>query len=374
MRKLGLVIIGMIVWSVVYPVVLGQEDVKPVILLYHGPKKGDQELSVYGEALAELIEQDSRLQGEAEIVLVGDQDLMNTLLYFPQVKCVILALTTWELEAQRLVPSLEWYFNQGGSIVGLGNAGKGDVTFRLNGSIFPLFGTQYYTVNPTFVCVNKETGEERIVEIPRCNDNEVRQLVRQTTYVQSTDHEITQGVADEFTLKDSRFVAHLNTSTKEFTHMVPEEGDYTMVYQDNDLGAPLVVVYEDNGTTVTFAGTDQMSVHEGDPAYYGNILEDENFVKLFQNSVYYAWNEETKYEDAMARAQQKFEEMEQEEEALKEQVEKSQSQETTSSLMRSVLLIVVGLVLIAIIAYFCFIVPSRERGAEVEEVAEEEGQ
>jgi hypothetical protein len=121
MRKAA-IFIGLLVSLIVCPTMLSaQEEAKPVILIYHGPKTGTQELQVYGEALADLIESDSRIGDQAEIVLVGDQDLMNTLLYFPQVKAVVIALTTWELKADRIVPSTQWYFNQGGGVVGLGN-------------------------------------------------------------------------------------------------------------------------------------------------------------------------------------------------------------------------------------------------------------
>ncbi len=371
MHKSGLLIIGMLAVVMVSPVLLAQEE-KPVILIYHGPKKGDQDLSLYGEALQDLIEADSRLSGKAEIVLVGNQDLMNTLLYFPQVKCVVVALTTWELNAERMVPALEWYFNQGGSIVGMGSVGHEDITLELNGTIFPIFGTSYQSVSPTFICRNTETGETRVVEIPRCEENEVREMVRRTFYVEADDHQITEGVADEFSLQDKRFVAHLNESTKEFTHLMPEEGDYTMVYEDQELGAPLVVVYERNGTSITFAGTDMISTKEEDPTHFSNFLQDENFRKILQNSIYYAWEQENKYEDSMAHAEEKFEQMEEEEKQLQEEVEESQQQEKSSSLMRSVLLIVVGVILIAIISYFCFIVPARERDQEVEEAAEGE--
>jgi len=368
MRKTAAVTIGIMAVLAVCPVLLSaQEEVKPVILLYHGPKVGDQDLRVYGEALAKVINEDSRMKDKAEIVLVGDQDLMNTLLYFPQVKCVVVALTTWELLADRIVPSIRWYFNQGGAIVGLGNAGSGAVTKVLNGSVFPLFGNQYYMVTPSFVCKNKVTNVTRPAPSPPvCSADEVRLQVRQTVYKKATSHEITEGVADEFSLNDKRFIVHMNTtaSPPKFLQLQPQKGTFTEVYSDSQLGAPLVVVYEENGTSVTFAGTDQISVKPTDESYYEtSFLSEPNFKKLFQNAVYYAWSKEKKYTAAMERAKEEFAKMKQEEEDLKARVEESQKNEKSSKLMRSVLLISVGVVLIVIISYFCFVIPARQRKA-----------
>lgn len=367
MHKTAAAISALFVCSMLSPILLAQEGSKPVILLYHGPKTGEQELRLYGEALAEVILEDPRLKDEAEVVLVGDQDLMNTLLYFPQVKCVVLALTTWELSASRIVPSTLWYFNEGGGVVGLGNAGHGDVTGILNGSVFPIFGNQYQQVDPMFFCINKETGEKRPAPVPpRCEANELRQSERVTNYVKANDHVIASGVADEFTIASARFVIHKNTSMSppEYLHLEPEEGDYTMVYSDDKYTAPLVVVYEDEGTSVSFAGTDQISVKEEDGTYFGTFVDDPDFRKMFQNAVFYAWDKETKYEDAMANAEAEFEKMEEDRKALEERVKDSQSKESTGRLLRSVLLIVVGVVLIVIIAYWAFVMPAKQGGAE----------
>jgi hypothetical protein len=356
------------------PVLLAQEEIKPVILIYHGPKVGDQDLRIYGEALADIIEEDERLAGKAEIVLVGNQDLMNTLLYFPQVKLAVIALTTWELQATRIVPSTLWYFNEGGAVVGLGNAGHGDVTGTLNGSVFPIFGNQYEMVQPTFYCQDKETGAKRMIppgQPPRCESNELRITERVTFYQKAENHEIAAGVADDFAIASARFVIHKNVTASPpvYVHLEPETGDYTMVYAESNLMAPLVVVYEDNGTSVTFSGTDQLSVKEEDPTYFGTFTEDANFRKLFQNSVYYAWEKETKYESAMESAKQEFENMRQEQKDLEERVEESQKQERTSKLLRAVLLIVVGVVLIVAIAYWAFVMPAR--GGEEEQPPEQ---
>jgi hypothetical protein len=359
------------------PILLAQEEAKPVILLYHGPKVGEQDLRDFGEALADVIESDSRMAGKAEIVLVGDKDLMNTLLYFPQVKCVVIALTTWELEANRIVPSTLWYFNEGGGIVGIGNAGHGDVTKILNGSVFPLFANQYEQVKPVFYCQNKETGEMRMIpagQPPRCDTaTENRILVRATFYKKNTDHEIAAGVDEEFSMSSARYVISKNTTKTppEFLFRKPEKGDYTMVYKDPNLEAPLVIVYEENGTSVTFAGGDQISVNEEDDTYFGTFVDDPNFRKLLQNAVYYVWSKETKYEGAMAKAKEEFDRMEQEKDDLMQRVEDSQSQEKTSKLLRSVLLIVVGLVLIVAIAYWAFVIPARQSGEGEPAPAEE---
>ena len=360
MLKPEAVMVGALIVLMACPVLIAQDEAKPVILVYHGPKVGDQDLRLYGEAIADVINSDPRLKDKADIVLVGDQDLMNTLLYFPQVKCVVMALTTWELTADRIVPSTLWYFNQGGGIVGLGNAGNGAVTKELNATVFPIFGNQYYMVKPTFR-KDPVTGR-RIIE-------------RKTTYIKAATNDITEGVADQFTLSDKRFVVHMNTtvSPPKFVPMQPKKGTYTVLYKDKDLGAPLVVLYEENGTSVTFAGTDQISVHETDETYFGNLLNDENFRKLLQNSVYYVWSHETKYEEAMAKAKQEFQKMKEEQDQLMKKVEESQKKRKAARLTRAVLLIVVGIVLIGVISYYCFVIPARQRRM-AEETPEEPGE
>jgi hypothetical protein len=306
------------------------------------------------------------MAGKAEIVLVGDQDLMNTLLYFPQVKAVVVYLTTWELNANRIVPSLLWYFNEGGGIVGIGNAGHGDVTNILNGSVFPIFGNQYEQVTPTFYCKNDVTGEEVQTPTPRCQAGWTRVLKRVTLYQKENDHEIAAGVDSDFSMASARYIIHKDTSVvpPQFEWLKPTKGSYTMVFKDPRNEAPLVVVYEEKGTSVTFAGGDQISVREEDDTYFGTFVDDPNFRKLLQNSVYYAWNKETKYEEAMTNAKAEFAKMEQEKKDLAQRVEDSQKSERTSKLLRSVLLIVVGLVMIVAIAYWAFIIPARSGGEE----------
>jgi CHASE3 domain sensor protein len=73
----------------------------------------------------------------------------------------------------------------------------------------------------------------------------------------------------------------------------------------------------------------------------------------------------------MAKAKEEFDRMEQEKDDLMQRVEDSQSQEKTSKLLRSVLLIVVGLVLIVAIAYWAFVIPARQSGEGEPAPAEE---
>jgi hypothetical protein len=167
-------------------------------------------------------------------------------------------------------------------------------------------------------------------------------------------------------MSTARYIIHKNTSQTppEYVFMKPEKGTYTMVYQDPVKESPLAIVYEENGTSVTFAGGDQVSVREEDDTYFATFMDDPNFKKLLQNAVHYVWSQETKYEEAMTSAQAEFAKMEQEKEDLAQRVEDSQQSESTSKLLRSVLLIVVGLGLIVAIAYWAFVIPARSGGEE----------
>ncbi len=343
-------VIGIMAALLACPIISAQEEPKPVILLYHGPKVGNQDLRTYGEALASLINTDPRMKDKADIKLVGDPDLMKTLLHFPQVKCAIIALTTWESKDMTIIPSALWYFNQGGGLVGLGNVAYDPTEASATGTPFPVYGNDH------------ERGKIVISQEPATGKRIIETMI---TYSGDQDHEIARGVEEEFDLKDMRFVIHLNLSATQphYVPRQPEKGEYTVVYRDSEIGAPLVVVYEENGTSVTFTGTDQMSIHEDEETYFGRFLDNENFAKLFQNAVYYAWNQEDKYENAMAKAEEGFERVKEEEEDLKRRIESSEKRGARAKILRFILLAVIGVVVILVLSYYCFVMPARQRPA-----------
>lgn len=342
MTRAGIAVVGFFIAIMACPSILSaQNESRPVILVYHGPKVGEQDLRAYGEAIADIIGSDPRMKDEAEIVLAGDQNLMNTLLSFPQVKCLVIALTNRAPDMGDFTESVLWYFNQGGGVVGLGNAGMSLP------QIFPIYGNRYQS-GKVVLEIDPDTGK--------------RVIKRKTTYKKEHDHDVSEGVPAEFVVNDKRFVIHMNTAVNPpvYEPVEPEHGEYKVLYRDSEVGAPLVVVYEENGTSITFAGTDQMSIKEDDDTYFGNFLGDENFGKLLRNAVYYAWSRETKYDQAMAGTEEEFAEISQEQERLREWAEESLRNERNAKLMRSVLIIAVGVILMGIIAYFAFIRPTEE--------------
>jgi len=307
-----------------------------VILIYHGPT------ARYGRALANLIGNDTRLPENVRIITVGDQDLMNTLVYCPQVKCVVIALTTWEKTATRMIPSLQWYFDQGGGIVGLGNVGKRDVTKNLSTTVFPVNGTDY------------GRGKVERIILP----DGTRKIVTTITYKKDEAHEVSKGLPNNFTVKDTRFVMSTNRTTKRFLPFKPETGEYKVLYRDGENGAPLVIAYEENGTSITFCATDQISEEPG-PTYYQNFLQDDNFKKLLRNAVYYAYSQETKFEGAMKKAVQGVAKMQEENEKFQRMIDRAKKEEKTRRVLKLTALIAVSAILTTIISYYCFVVPAR---------------
>lgn len=309
---------------------------KPIVLLYHGPTKQ------YGEALAALLNEDDRLRDAARVVLTDDQELMKTLLYFPQVKIAIIVATQYESNLQKMTTALRWFFSQGGGLVGLGGVGLNTTGRDLTEDVFPLFGNWY------------QKGKSEAVMLP----NGTRRIKTKVTYGRDeTIEEINGDMPEEFSLDDKRFVTYLDSNGQVIARR-PALGDYRVLYRDSVLGAPLVVAYTANGTSVTFAGTDQISEEPGDN-YYGKILGDPTFRKLLANSIYYVWSHESRYQSAMDKAANVLDQMARTKDELEQEINAGERRQGWRRMVDLAILAALGAGLIGGISYYCFIVPRR---------------
>ncbi len=322
---------------------VSSEDAKPLILLYHGPT------SVYGQAVSDMIEADGRFD-EARILLTDDRDLMNTILYMPQVKSVVLLITQFDFDVGVMEPALRWYFKQGGGIVGIGRAGAGDAALSLTEDVFPIFGNWL------------QRGEYQVRTLP----NDTRRISTSVTYERDEIiPEINGESPEEFVLKDKRFVTSVDT-LGDYLERKPDAGEYNVLFRDSEMGAPLVVVYHQNGTSVTFAGTDQVSEQPGD-TYFGNILDDPNFSRLLMNAVYYVWSQERRYEAALVTSSEALAEIQRRERDKEQASGDLLSGERSRRAAILLLLVLGGVGGIGAVAYYSLLSPRRERSAQTEQ-------
>ena len=259
------------------PTVVCQEQTKPLILIF-APKS-----PMYGNDLKRLIEEDDRI--DAEVQVFESSEIFRVKLFFPNVKMAIVTIQT-SLN-QGIESVLEWYFSQGGGMIGLGFAGAEQAVGNASQNVFPIFGTSY--TSGTYV-----PAEKKIF----------------FTFLKEEDDPISNGLGD-ITIPSHKLALSFNGSSNTYLPRYPEVGTYKVLYRDENSGAPAIVKYENVGKSVTFAafGGDDI---ERSPNYFGKFTGTDEFRTLFTNSVAWIWNSEEKYETSMSSAEQFFNDREDE--------------------------------------------------------------
>jgi len=227
----------------------------------------------YGSELARLIDEDGRV--DAKILVLQTEELFEAMIYFPNVKAIIVSLA--KEEPRHFGKSIDWFFHQGGGVVGLGFAGSYGSTGSAANNTFPLMAN------------NCKPGEY-----------DPTRKAFSLTLIKDQPHEMSQGLSD-FTASTQRIVLSLNISTSSYWPRKPEVGDWTVLYRDSIYDAPAVVAFKDNGSSVTFAtfgGEDFNRSY----AYYGLFTQSEEFRTLFTNAVHWVWTNESRYEESMEKA------------------------------------------------------------------------
>ncbi|MBU7004224.1 MAG: hypothetical protein HXS50_01560, partial [Theionarchaea archaeon] len=120
---------------------------------------------------------------------------------------------------------------------------------------------------------------------------------------------------------------------------LPEEGDYKVLFREEETGAPTMIKYENVGVSITFAcfGGDDF---ERGASYHGRFTGSDEFIELFTNSVVWLWNNEGKYEESMQRATQYFAQQDEELEGVLQRGRDLEKKAESGRTLRTILILV----------------------------------
>jgi len=243
---------------------VGNEPGKPLLIIYC-PTTPE-----YGRELQRLVEADGKV--DADILLLQDAEVFRVAVHFPNVRAVVVSLAL--SLSQSIGPSLEWFFSEGGGLVGLGFAGASMATGNVSQNVFPIFANGYLSGSYDL--------ESKTYTMSHLKENE--------------DY-ISEGVPS-FTVSTQKLVLSRNLSTNEYLPMTPVAGAYKVLFREASTGAPSVVKYDHSGVSVTFAcfGGDDFARGFN---YYGRFSQTAEFKTLFTRAVEWVWSNERKYEKSL---------------------------------------------------------------------------
>lgn len=302
--------------------VLGGEEcsqMRPLVLIYC------QDRPSYGESLAQILEEDPRI--DAETLVLSDADLFKHMLYFPNVKVVVYVSN--EHRNEGLGGHLESFFSGGGGLVGMGFAGWQATTANASRTVFPLNATSYLS--------GKYDREKK--------------AFTHNLYVDQK-HAISEGLGN-LTAYTQKIVM---ATDKESGALIPPTptGKLTVVYREPGKNAPAVVAYEDSGVSVTFGGFAGDSIERA-PTYYGLFTEQEEFRMLFTNSVRWVWENENRYDATLSESCHQFAAESADRAKVAEDAEAAGRRRANFQLARSLLVVALVTTGIAVVARTCFI-------------------
>jgi hypothetical protein len=294
-------------------------DLEPVIVVYSG---GTPEL---GELLASLIESDDRL--DARVLIARSPGEVVLAAVTPATQCIVIYAEHKDYVSE-LDPALVPYFEEGGGLVGIMEPCYEPSAPGLATRVFPVFGNS--------------------------SDRELSMKERRTrTYILEEASEIASGLPETFQILS---IGTYLSADDEGKHVrVP--GDYVVVYRDNATGCPLVIAHESHagGRSVAFPGIMLAKVPRLD-VYYGNLVLEEEFVKVFTNSVAWAAGNARikRVEEGLAEAM-----VEQEDRIrqLLDEAEKTRRSKATGRMVGILLLWAGGLVSIGVVLKKLVLVP-----------------
>jgi len=301
--------------------VQGGDPTVPVILVYcpAAPR--------YGQALRTIIEEDGRFS-EARVLVCEKLDELRATAFFPDVKAIVLSLT--RDVGQELNSTLEWFFNNGGGLVGMGFASMWSASLSASQDVLPVFGNSY------------RAGEY--------DPNMRRSFVR---FVKGEEDEISQGMSN-FSMPHHRFILHWNGLTDSFEERRPESGEYKVLFAEQSTGAPLVIKYRDEGVSVTLAtfGADDI---ERSPGYFGLFVDEPAFKTLFANSLYWVWTNEQKFQKGLEKAERFYQQSADQVGSLRRAAQDRESAADLARLLKNVLAILGGCIGSGVVYWLTFL-------------------
>jgi len=294
---------------------------QPVMLIYCPGAPG------YGQALRTIIEGDGRFS-EAKILVCEKLDELRVTAFFPDVKAIVLTLT--RDVGQELNSTLEWFFNNGGGVVGMGFASMWSASRNASQDVLPVFGNTY--------------------GVGTYDPNAKRTSV---SFVKAEEDEISQGISS-FDITHQKFILHRNSSTGSFEEKRPGSGEYKVLFTERSTGAPLVIKYRDEGVSVTFAtfGGDDIV---RSPGYFGLFVGEPTFKALFTNSLYWVWTNEQKLQQGVAKAEQFYQRRAEELASLRRAAEDRETAADLARLLKNAFAILGGSIACALVYWLTFL-------------------
>ncbi len=295
-------------------------DLKPTIVIYTGADTG------FATMLAELIKQDPRIDSDARVV--NSPDLVALAAALPSTECIVVYASN-KNELEGLSSALTRFFEGGGAVIGLR-----EICYQ------PSAGDLATLVFPTYANASRQqyaSGQRR---------------ARNYTKAQST--EINSELPDRFSLPSAGFYfcAYGNGTYAEVA------GNYTVLYRDGETGAPIVLTHESpkGGRSIAFPGIWVISSTRVD-VYYGRLLEDGNFTRMFSNCLLWAAKGSTHYKRVSQDLDAKLEVARSKQQRLAEQAEQARRRESTRRTLFLLVVWAAGLLACAVIVKKVILAP-----------------
>jgi len=302
------------------------QGVKPTILVYSGTDPG------FAKMMAEMITNDGRIDADVQVVLSSDILTLATVL--PQTQCIVIYASN-KAEIEGLHQPLESFFADGGGVIGMKEPCYVSSGQELAKDVFPTYANVSLLSNP-------------------------RSRVR--TYTVDQRSEINSGLPDTFQLpsmgiylcgdKKKQYLPHCEARLPQGT---------TILYRDQETGAPLVVAYqnENGGRSVGFTGVSVVSSPRVD-IYYGKLVSDQNFAKLFLNSVVWASQGSSRFSRMSANLSEMLQEAKERQQRLKEESQQASKRRATQRVFLLVVFWILGLAACAVIVKKAILIPIEE--------------
>jgi hypothetical protein len=298
--------------------------VEPTIVVYSGSDSG------FAEILAELIQNDTRINSQTRVV--NSPDLITLATALPQTEAIIL-YTSSKVEIEGLDQALTSFLQQGGGLIGIR-----EPCYTPSA---PILATQVFPIQAN-------------TSIQQLNPREKR--VR--TYTTQQNTEINQDLPQTFELLS---MGTYYTGDTEGNYINIHQ-QHTIPYKDQETGSPLLLTYENEqgGRTTAMPGIWAIPSERLD-VYYGKIAAQPNFAKLFTNTVLWTAKGSTRYNQVQQDLDQKIQDAKTKKDRLQEEAEKARKKEQTQRLILLTAIWATGLIACAAITKKLILTPITEQ-------------
>ena len=178
---------------------------KPLILIF-APDCPD-----YAHEIERIIQQIDGIQADTDVI--ESADAFRLLLFLPRVKLIVVVLS--HDKNYQIGPLLEWFFDQGGGLLGIGFAASEKSVGNASREVFPIFGNNY------------RTGSY---------DRASKSFLMQ--HIKEEDDEISEGLGD-FVAQDQKIILSFSVKNNSYAPRYPSKGEYKVLYREKTTRGPL---------------------------------------------------------------------------------------------------------------------------------------